>query len=132
MDKDYIYPTIQLLDNEKNTSLDKNDIIVNSKRLQKVLISFNVNAKVENVIVGPTITLYEIKLGNGVRVSKIKNLKEDLAYNIGRRVTNIQIIPPKGLVYIIYTKKILNWICKSGKNYRSNGGKRYYLYLYGK
>lgn len=35
IDKDYIYPTIQLLDNEKNTSLDKNDIIVNSKRLQK-------------------------------------------------------------------------------------------------
>lgn len=100
MDKDYIYPTIQLLDNEKNTSLDKNDIIVNSKRLQKVLISFNVNAKVENVIVGPTITLYEIKLGNGVRVSKIKNLKEDLAYNIGRRVTNIQIISQKGLVGI--------------------------------
>ena len=52
-----------------------------ANKLQKTLYSFGVTAKVENVSVGPAITRYEIKPAEGVRVSKIANLADDIALN---------------------------------------------------
>mgnify|MGYP000795367636 FL=1 len=70
-------------------------------KLQKTLYSFGVSAKVENVSVGPAITRYEIKPAEGVRVSKIANLADDIALNLAAESIRIEApIPGKQAVGI--------------------------------
>ena len=70
-------------------------------RLQKTLYSFGVSAKVENVSVGPAITRYELKPAEGVRVSKIANLADDIALNLAAETIRIEApIPGKQAVGI--------------------------------
>ena len=70
-------------------------------RLQKTLYSFGVQAKVENVSVGPAITRYELKPAEGVRVSKIANLADDIALNLAAETIRIEApIPGKQAVGI--------------------------------
>ena len=70
-------------------------------KLQKTLYSFGVSAKVENVSVGPTITRYELKPSEGVRVSKIANLADDIALNLAAETIRIEApIPGKQAVGI--------------------------------
>ena len=70
-------------------------------RLQKTLYSFGVSAKVENVTVGPAITRYELKPAEGVRVSKIANLADDIALNLAAETIRIEApIPGKQAVGI--------------------------------
>ena len=70
-------------------------------KLQKTLYSFGVTAKVENVSVGPAITRYELKPAEGVRVSKIANLADDIALNLAAESIRIEApIPGKQAVGI--------------------------------
>ena len=70
-------------------------------KLQKTLYSFGVSAKVENVSVGPAITRYELKPAEGVRVSKIANLADDIALNLAAESIRIEApIPGKQAVGI--------------------------------
>ena len=70
-------------------------------RLQKTLYSFGVSAKVENVSVGPAITRYELKPAEGVRVSKIAKLSDDIALNLAAESIRIEApIPGKQAVGI--------------------------------
>ena len=70
-------------------------------KLQKTLYSFGVSAKVENVSVGPAITRYELKPAEGVRVSKIANLADDIALNLAAETIRIEApIPGKQAVGI--------------------------------
>jgi hypothetical protein len=72
-----------------------------ANKLQKTLYSFGVSAKVENASVGPTITRYELKPAEGVRVSKIANLAEDIALNLAAETIRIEApIPGKQAVGI--------------------------------
>lgn len=69
--------------------------------MQKTLYSFGVSAKVENVSVGPAITRYELKPAEGVRVSKIANLADDIALNLAAETIRIEApIPGKQAVGI--------------------------------
>ena len=79
------------------------EIKANNKRIVEVLNSFSVDIKDIKATVGPTITLYEITPAEGVRISKIRNLEDDIALSLsalGIRI--IAPIPGKGTIGIQY------------------------------
>ena len=102
-DEHYEFPPIELLSEGEGRSLrgGKKAIADNATKLQKTLYSFGVSAKVENVSVGPAITRYELKPAEGVRVSKIANLADDIALNLAAASIRIEApIPGKQAVGI--------------------------------
>ena len=101
-DENYEFPPMDLLQEGKNASrTGKKAITDTAARLQKTLYSFGVSAKVENVSVGPAITRYELKPAEGVRVSKIANLADDIALNLAAESIRIEApIPGKQAVGI--------------------------------
>ena len=102
-DEHYEFPPIQLLSEGEKKVLKggKKAVTDTAARLQKTLYSFGVSAKVENVSVGPAITRYELKPAEGVRVSKIANLADDIALNLAAETIRIEApIPGKQAVGI--------------------------------
>ena len=102
-DKDYKFPPITLLSqgDPKEIKGGKKAVTETASKLQKTLYSFGVSAKVENVSVGPAITRYELKPAEGVRVSKIANLADDIALNLAAESIRIEApIPGKQAVGI--------------------------------
>ena len=102
-DEHYEYPPINLLskNNKKSTKTGARALTDTAAKLQKTLYSFGVSAKVENVSVGPAITRYELKPAEGVRVSKIANLADDIALNLAAETIRIEApIPGKQAVGI--------------------------------
>lgn len=102
-DENYEFPPIQLLSegNARSIKGGKKQIADNATRLQKTLYSFGVSAKVENVSVGPSITRYELRPAEGVRVNKIANLADDIALNLAAASIRIEApIPGKQAVGI--------------------------------
>ena len=101
-DENYEFPTINFLKPGKlATKLGKKAVTDTANKLQKTLYSFGVSAKVENVSVGPTITRYELKPAEGVRVSKIANLADDIALSLAAETIRIEApIPGKQAVGI--------------------------------
>jgi len=101
-DEDYEFPPINLLqEGEAKKSTGKKALTDTAAKLQKTLYSFGVSAKVENVSVGPAITRYELKPAEGVRVSKIANLADDIALNLAAETIRIEApIPGKQAVGI--------------------------------
>lgn len=100
----YKYPTLELLkkyDNSQQPQVDMEEIKANNARIVEVLNSFKVAIQEIKATVGPTITLYEITPAEGVRISKIRNLEDDIALNLsalGIRI--IAPIPGKGTIGI--------------------------------
>lgn len=102
-DEKYEFPPIELLSEGTSNGMkgSKKAIADNATRLQKTLFSFGVSAKVENVSIGPTITRYELKPAEGVRVNKIANLADDIALNLAAESIRIEApIPGKQAVGI--------------------------------
>ncbi len=102
-DEHYEYPPIELLSKAKAKALKggAKALTDTATKLQKTLYSFGVSAKVENVSVGPAITRYELKPAEGVRVSKIANLADDIALNLAAETIRIEApIPGKQAVGI--------------------------------
>ena len=102
-DQNYEFPPIALLEQGegKKVRSEKKTITDNALKLQKTLHSFGVSAKVEDVSVGPAITRYELKPAEGVRVSKIANLADDIALNLAAQSIRIEApIPGKQAVGI--------------------------------
>ena len=102
-DENYEYPPIELLGKapKKGIKGGAKALTDTATRLQKTLYSFGVSAKVENVSVGPAITRYELKPAEGVRVSKIANLADDIALNLAAETIRIEApIPGKQAVGI--------------------------------
>ena len=99
-DENYEFPSIDFLKPGKMaTKLGKKAVTDTANKLQKTLYSFGVSAKVENVSVGPTITRYELKPAEGVRVSKIANLADDIALSLAAETIRIEApIPGKQAV----------------------------------
>ncbi|MCR4774661.1 MAG: DNA translocase FtsK [Prevotella sp.] len=100
----YKYPTLDLLkkyDNDGKPEVDMEEIKANNARIVEVLNSFGVAIREIKATVGPTITLYEITPAEGVRISKIRNLEDDIALSLsalGIRI--IAPIPGKGTIGI--------------------------------
>ena len=102
-DETYEFPPIELLTEGGSRGIKggKKVIADNATKLQKTLYNFGVSAKVENVSVGPAITRYELKPAEGVRVSKIANLADDIALNLAAESIRIEApIPGKQAVGI--------------------------------
>ena len=102
-DETYEFPPVELLTEGNSTVMKggKKAIADNATKLQKTLYNFGVSAKVENVSVGPAITRYELKPAEGVRVSKIANLADDIALNLAAESIRIEApIPGKQAVGI--------------------------------
>lgn len=99
----YEFPPIELLSQGETKGIKggKKAVTDTATKLQKTLYSFGVSAKVENVSVGPAITRYELKPAEGVRVSKIANLADDIALNLAAESIRIEApIPGKQAVGI--------------------------------
>ena len=99
----YKYPTLNLLKkyDDQEVSIDEEEQKANKNRIIEVLGNFGVQIKTIRATVGPTITLYEIQPAEGVRISKIKNLEDDIALSLaalGIRI--IAPIPGKGTIGI--------------------------------
>ncbi|MBR0350868.1 MAG: DNA translocase FtsK [Clostridia bacterium] len=102
-DENYEYPPVELLSlsNNKGIKGGAKALTDTATKLQKTLYSFGVSAKVDNVSVGPAITRYELKPAEGVRVSKIANLADDIALNLAAETIRIEApIPGKQAVGI--------------------------------
>ena len=101
-DENYEFPPVEFLTPGKaTTKMGKKAVADTASKLQKTLYSFGVSAKVENVSVGPTITRYELKPAEGVRVSKIANLADDIALSLAAETIRIEApIPGKQAVGI--------------------------------
>ena len=102
-DENYEYPPIELLSkpDKKKLKGGAKALTDTATKLQKTLYSFGVSAKGENVSVGPAITRYELKPAEGVRVSKIANLADDIALNLAAETIRIEApIPGKQAVGI--------------------------------
>lgn len=102
--ENYHYPTLDLLkkyDNDGKPYIDMAEQTANKNRIVEVLRNFGVEISSIKATVGPTITLYEITPAQGVRISKIRNLEDDIALSLsalGIRI--IAPIPGKGTIGI--------------------------------
>ena len=99
----YKYPVLNLLKKyeDNGVSIDEEEQRANKNRIIEVLGNFGVQIKTIRATVGPTITLYEIQPAEGVRISKIKGLENDIALSLaalGIRI--IAPIPGKGTIGI--------------------------------
>ncbi len=103
----YNHPIIDLLEDhgDGQATLDKEAMLAeleaNKNRIVETLNNYNIKISKIKATVGPTITLYEIVPAPGVRISKIKNLEDDIALSLaalGIRI--IAPIPGKGTVGI--------------------------------
>ena len=108
----YKFPTLALLktyDNDGRPEVDMDEIKANNAHIVKVLNSFGVTIREIKATIGPTITLYEITPGEGVRISRIRNLEDDIALSLsalGIRI--IAPIPGKGTIGIEVPNKHKN------------------------
>ena len=112
-DEHYEFPPVTLLAPGKGLS-DKNSekmLRATAEKLRRTLYSFGVNARVENVSVGPAITRYELAPAEGVRVSKISNLADDIALSLEAETIRIEApIPGKHTVGIEVPNKEKNTV----------------------
>lgn len=99
----YKKPTVDLLNkiDKKSDDNGKKKVLKNASLLEKTLSDFGVEAKVNQVTVGPTITRYEIQPSPGVKVSKIVNLTDDIALSLAAKSIRIEApIPGKSAIGI--------------------------------
>ncbi len=90
----YKYPELDLLENygQGKAKVDKSELEANSNRIIETLKNYNIEIARISASIGPTVTLYEIVPAAGVRISKIKNLEDDIALSLS--ALGIRIIAP--------------------------------------
>jgi S-DNA-T family DNA segregation ATPase FtsK/SpoIIIE len=101
--RDYKYPTLTLLETHGSEKIiqDANELENNKNQIIATLRNYAIEIQKISATVGPTVTLYEIVPAPGVRISKIKNLEDDIALSLaalGIRI--IAPIPGKGTIGI--------------------------------
>ena len=98
----YQRPPLELLeDHTVEVSVTSEEIVENKNRIKETLENFGIKIDKVKATIGPTVTLYEIVPAPGVRISKIKNLEDDIALSLsalGIRI--IAPIPGKGTIGI--------------------------------
>lgn len=100
--RNYQKPPVELLkDHSKKVTVTSEELVENKNRIVETLANFGIEIRTIEATTGPTVTLYEIIPAPGVRISKIKNLEEDIALSLaalGIRI--IAPIPGKGTIGI--------------------------------
>ncbi len=97
------FPTLELLEEhgEGNVHIDREELEQNKEQIIETLRNYKIEISKIKATVGPTVTLYEIVPAPGIRISKIKNLEDDIALSLaalGIRI--IAPIPGKGTIGI--------------------------------
>ncbi len=91
--KNYKFPTIELLKDYGGTiTIDQQELEENKNRIVDTLKNYKIEIAQIKATVGPTVTLYEIVPEAGIRISKIKNLEDDIALSLS--ALGIRIIAP--------------------------------------
>ncbi len=91
----YQYPTNELLteyQNNQRAQVSSDELTANKERIENTLRNFGIRIDSIQASIGPTVTLYEIVPAEGVRISKIKSLEDDIALNLA--ALGIRIIAP--------------------------------------
>jgi len=101
--RDYKFPTLDLLENHGSEKIiqDPQELEKNKNQIINTLKNYDISIQKISATVGPTVTLYEIIPAAGVRISRIKNLEDDIALSLaalGIRI--IAPIPGKGTIGI--------------------------------
>jgi S-DNA-T family DNA segregation ATPase FtsK/SpoIIIE len=99
----YKYPPLTLLNDYSNSSVkvSQEELQLNKDKIVETLTNFNIGISSIKATIGPTVTLYEIVPNVGIKISKIKNLEDDIALSLaalGIRI--IAPIPGKGTIGI--------------------------------
>ena len=99
----YQYPTVKLLNEHDQTRIPvtQEELAQNKNKIVATLTNFKIGISSIKATIGPTVTLYEIVPEAGIKISKIKNLEDDIALNLaalGIRI--IAPIPGKGTIGI--------------------------------
>ena len=104
----YQLPPLDLLNKPKKNSVttDNSAIEANIEKLEKVLSSFNVSAKVVEVHIGPTVAQYELEIASGTRVNKITTLSREIALALSKKDVRIEApIPGKSTVGVEFANE---------------------------
>ena len=101
--RDYRFPTLDLLEDfgAQETQVQEEELLSNKNRIVETLQNYGIKIDTIKATIGPTVTLYEIVPAAGIRISKIKNLEDDIALSLsalGIRI--IAPIPGKGTIGI--------------------------------
>ncbi|MBK9254659.1 MAG: DNA translocase FtsK 4TM domain-containing protein [Saprospiraceae bacterium] len=110
----YKYPTIELLLDyaDKKVEVDRAELEANKDQIIATLLNYKIEITKIRATIGPTVTLYEIVPAPGVKISKIKNLEDDIALSLsalGIRI--IAPIPGKGTIGIEVPNKNKQIVC---------------------
>lgn len=89
---EYKFPKLEFLGKNPNMNneLSRDDMLKKAKLLEDTLKSFGVDAKVNNISKGPTVTRFELTPSIGTRVNKIVSLEEDMALNLAAKSIRIE------------------------------------------
>ena len=120
---------------------NSSEIKVDEETLEKILLDFGVEGKINKISNGPVVTLNEFEPAPGVKVSKIINLSEDIARNTSSESARIATIPgsssigielPKSSRENVYLSEIISSNEFSKKNIKLPIalGKKYFWYAY--
>ena len=101
--RDYKFPTLDMLNDYggKKSEIDEEELNANKNKIVETLGNYGIAIDKIKATIGPTVTLYEIVPAAGIRISKIKNLEDDIALSLaalGIRI--IAPIPGKGTIGI--------------------------------
>ncbi|MFH1546314.1 MAG: DNA translocase FtsK 4TM domain-containing protein, partial [Patescibacteria group bacterium] len=101
-DADWTPPSLDLLDEAaKSASVDEVLLRKKAESIRQKLSQFGIDVEMHDVNVGPTVMQYTLKPAQGMKLSKIMNLKRDLAYELAAKSLRIEApIPGKSLVGI--------------------------------
>ena len=88
----YRFPPVTLLERGGNEGQSRRTLEETARQLEDTLRQHNVNAKLTNIVPGPTVTRYEIELAPGVKVSRVTNLSGDIAYALA--TPDIRLLAP--------------------------------------
>jgi len=90
----YQYPPLDLLNNYdfQKVTVSRQELEENKNKIVETLVNFKIGIQEIKATIGPTVTLYEIVPDPGVKISKIKNLEDDIALSLA--ALGIRIIAP--------------------------------------
>ena len=93
----YQYPPVSLLTQGDGATGEQalGELKRNQDRLAETIRSFGVEANIVNVVRGPSVTRYEMELDQGVKLSRVTNLADDIALALGAEAVRIAPIPDK-------------------------------------
>ena len=97
---DWKLPPVSLMNPYKKQKMIEADAARNSEIIEQTLKSFNTDAKVVDVFVGPSVVQYALDIPLGVKVAKIAGLSPNIALALGIAVNQIRIEPIPGTTYL--------------------------------